>query len=303
MQRLFGMVVATTAAALAPTMALAKDPVVQAVQVGFENVRYNKGIPTVDLEQRSGVVQIRPLPMDHGSFVFAVAVFNDSNVPANMDIGNIAVRVGSDPVGIMNVDRLIKKAENRSRWSQFGMALLGGLASSAAASERTTYHGTVSSPYATYHATYSAPSLSGQLRAARIEDQTVMRLSGMQAQLDATRDALSDHVIQMTTVDPGRMYAGKVVLEKIKSKQLPQQLTIMVNWNGEQYPFAFQIAEAGTPAPAFVQTARVVTPRPQRQVSAPASSAALSQGPRMAGRSHVDMENIVKRTAEVMPRC
>lgn len=32
-------------------------------------------------------------------------------------------------------------------------------------------------------------------------------------------------------------------------------MSIIVNWNGEQYPFSFQIAKSGTPAPAFTPRA------------------------------------------------
>jgi hypothetical protein len=300
MRDTFGIMVITATMAIVPAAAHAKDSIVQVVQVGDENIRYDKGVPTADLEQRNGAVQIRPLPMEHGSYVFAVAVFNDGNLPANMDTGNITVRVGPDTVGIMSVDRLIKKAKNRTWWSQFGMAMLGGLGSAAAASERNTYYGSLSTPYGTYNSYYSAPSLAGQMRAARIEDQTVMSMAAMEARLDATRAALSDQIVQLTTVDPGRMYAGKIILDKFRTGKLPQQLSVTINWNGEQYPFAFQLAEAGTPAPAFVQKARPTPldgPAPDRQLAATAAP-----GPRSAIPRHVDMEGIVRRTAEVMPR-
>ena len=29
------------------------------------------------------------------------------------------------------------------------------------------------------------------------------------------------------------------------------QVTMTVDWNGRQYPFSFQVAKPGTPAPAF----------------------------------------------------
>lgn len=292
-----------------PVTALAAEPVVQALQAGDESVRYDKGVPTVDIGQRNGAVQLRPLPMEHGSLVFAVTVFNYANLPANIDIGNIAVQVGADQVGIMHVDRLIKKAKNRTWWSQLGVAMLGGLGSAAASSQRDNYYGSFSTPYTTYQSHYSAPSIAGQIRAARIEDQTVMTMSAMQAQLDATREALSDQVLQLTTVDPGEIYAGKIILEKFRTSKLPQQLSITVNWNGEQYPFAFQLAKPGTPAPAIVlrtPVAPAATPvaDPQRAVTAARPSAVTGPAPgtRTAIPRHVDMEGIVRRTVDVMPR-
>lgn len=290
-----------TAAAVTcvPTVALADSPVVQAVQLGHENVRYAKGVPTVDLEQRGGAVQIRPLPMDHGSYVFSVAVYNDGDLPADMDIADVVVTSDSQPVGVQGVDRLIKKAKHRAFWSQLGVAMLGGLAAGAASSERDTYYSSYHSRYSSYHSYFSAPSLAGQLEADRITDETGAALAGMQAQLDATSAALSDQVMQLSTVDPGGMYAGKVVLEKIRVRDLPQDITITVNWNGEQYPFAFRLAKAGTPAPTYTQMVRA-----ERPASAVASASApapgeIRQSPVPRG---VDMDAIVRRTAQVMPK-
>lgn len=62
----------------------------------------------------------------------------------------------------------------------------------------------------------------------------------------------------MSTIDPGQSYVGKIVVRKIKNAKLPQRVTITVNWNGEQYPFAFQLAKAGTLAPEFTE----LTPLP-----------------------------------------
>jgi hypothetical protein len=301
------LTMATLAAGL-PAAAMAEQPIIQAVQVGQENVRYDKGVPTLDLEQANGAMKIRPLPMDHGSFVFGVEVLNAGAVPANFDVSNFSIQVGSKPVGILTADRLIQQAKHRSAWSQIGMTLLGGLGAAAASSERDTYYGHISTPYGSYSSYYSAPSLAGQLQADRIADQTAMTVAGMRAQLDARREDIGNHVIQLTTVRPGQIYGGVIVLEKISTGDLPQKLTITVNWNGEQYPFAFQIAKSGTPAPVFTPTTASASPgvgltnvwasARGRPVATPAT---LSAPPRPVAPS-VDMERIVRRTAEVMPR-
>lgn len=234
-----------------PATASAGEPVVQPVQIGAETVRYDRAVPTLDLRQQRGAVQIRPLPMDHGSLAFSVAVFNGGEAPVNIDTSNFTVTSGTQTLGVFSVDQLIAKAKNRAMWSQIGVAALGGLAAAAAASQRDTYRSTLYTPRGVYRGYYSAPSAMGQLQATAIVAGTGVGLVAIQNQLDRTREALGNDVVQMSTVNPGASYAGKIVLHKIKRAKLPQRVTITVNWNEEQYAFAFQMAKAGTPAPVF----------------------------------------------------
>ncbi|WP_404479313.1 hypothetical protein [Novosphingobium sp. BL-52-GroH] len=251
-----------------PALAYAGEPVVQAVQLGNESIRYDKGVPTLDLVQSRGAVQIVPLGKDHGSYVFEVVVINAGDVPANFDITNVSVQVGSQPVGIFNVDELMSKAKSRNTWSQLGVAFLGSLGSAAAASQRDVYRSSYHSRWGSSYATFSAPSVAGQIQSARLQDQTTDALMQMRAQLDDTRAKLGNEIVQMTTVAPRDSYAGKIILAKLKSSSLPQPVNITVNWNGEDYRFAFQIAKSGTPAPAF--TPMPFQPLPQRQKPTPA---------------------------------
>lgn len=234
-----------------PATAFAGKPVVQPVQIGAETVRYDRAVPTLDLRQQRGAVQIRPLPMDHGSLAFSVAVFNGGEAPVNIDTSNFTVTSGTQTLGVFSVDQLIAKAKNRAMWSQIGVAALGGLAAAGAASQRDTYRSTLYTPRGVYRGYYSAPSAMGQLQATAIVAGTGVGLVAIQNQLDRTREALGNDVVQMSTVDPGASYAGKIVLHKIKRAKLPQRVTITVNWNEEQYAFAFQMAKAGTPTPVF----------------------------------------------------
>jgi hypothetical protein len=255
----------------APTLAMAGAPVVQAVQVGQEAIRYDKGVPTLDLAQSRGAVQIVPLGKDHGSYVFGVAVFNSSNVAANFDVSNVSVVMGSQQVSLFSVDQLVSKAKSRATWSQIGLAVVGGLGSAASASQRNVYRSTFRTPRATYRLTFTAPSLAGQLRAQRIQDDTVGAMGMIQARLDETRERLGDEIVQLTTVEPGGSYAGKIVLEKLKFSSLPGRISLVVSWNGEQYPFSFQVAKSGTPAPAFTLYAKSQTvARPAEPQPAPA---------------------------------
>lgn len=297
-----------TAAALAagslPSAAYAADPVVQPVQVGQETVRYERGVPTLDLVGQHGAVQIRPLPMDHGSFAFSVAVYNASNLPLNFDLANFSIQTEKGRVGLFTAAQLVGRAKNRAGWSAFGVALLGGVAAGLAASQRDTYSSSFTTPRAVYRSFYSAPSLAGQIQAAGIVTGTGFALAGIQDRLDRTRQALEMDVVQTSTVDPGGIYGGKIVLQKF-AQSLPQRLTINVSWNGEQYPFTFQLAKAGTAAPAFSAITIASKARPTTtNADLPAPANAFAQGAnRLRGPSSrpANLESIVQRTAEVMP--
>lgn len=229
---------------------------VQPIQTGQESVRYFKDTPTVDLELNDGVVQVTPLPLDHGRLSFGIAVYNDSHQPANLGIEHVAPTFDGRPVRVFTKSELVKQAKNRAMWGQIGLAFLGSLASATAASQRSYYRSSFVTPRGTYRSYFSAPSLAGQYQAATISAGTGVGIALIQTQLDRTIATLGDQVVQLTTVDPGESYAGFVVLDKIKPQALPSQVQIVVNWNGERYPFTFQIAKKGTSAPAFMTLTR-----------------------------------------------
>lgn len=233
--------------------ALADDGmVVQPVQVGAESLRYDQGAATLDLAGRLGSVQVRPIQFDHGRLVFSVAVYNGSNKPNNVDPSNFEVRAGDQSVGTLSVNDLQKQAKHRAMWKQIGVAAVGSIAAGLASSQRDTYSTTLYTPHWTYHATYSAPSLAGQLQADAIIAGSSVAIARIRAGLDETRRALGQEMLQLTTVNPGYSYGGKLVLDKIKEQGDVTRLTMIVHWNGEDYPFAFQIARQGTPTPQFV---------------------------------------------------
>jgi hypothetical protein len=229
---------------------------VQPIQVGPETVRYQQGVPTLDLEMNDGVAQVTPLAFDHGSLVFSVAVYNDSERPANFGIENATVLHENRPIGIFTKDDLVKKAKNRAMWTQIGLGVLGGLAAGAAASQRDYYSSTWMTPRGTYRSWFDAPSAAGQFEAAAITAGTVYGIAAVQNQLDRTVAMLGNSVVQLTTIDPGESYAGKIVLAKIAPKSFPSRVNLTINWNGEAYPFTFQVAKPGTSTPTFTALTR-----------------------------------------------
>ena len=225
--------------------------VIYALQQGKENVRYARGVPIVMLDGEHGGVQIEALPFDHGGLSFSVALFNGGKLPATIDINSIRVSVEGKPVALLSRDDLERKAENRARWAQVGVAMVGALAVTSAANQRDTYRSTLRTPYGTYRSTISVPSAGAQIEAAGIAAGTGAVLSHIQDRLDATIDEIGSEALQITTIDPRRSYAGRIVTVKIAPKQLPATVDITVNWYGEYYRFAFQLAKPGSPLPPF----------------------------------------------------
>ncbi|WP_235037478.1 hypothetical protein [Novosphingobium sp. 18050] len=224
---------------------------IQPIQTAEESIRYNHGVPTVDQVSVGGSVQVRPAPIDHGSLAFNVAVFNDGKQSANLDVTSFTLTSNGVTVAAMTVDTLEKKAKSRAMWTQIGLAAVGGLGAAAAASQRDTYRSTLYTPRGAYHHVYSAPSVAGQIQATAIAAGTGIGIATIQSRLDQKLEELGEDVIQMTTVSPGESYAGMIVFEKVKLTALPAQVTMTVNWNGIAYPFTFQVAKPGTPAPLF----------------------------------------------------
>lgn len=238
--------------------------VVHPVRVADESIRFYKGVPTIDRDGRDGAVQVSPLAMDHGSLTFAVTVLNKGQESAEFDVTDVVAEVGGVQFVSFTKDELERKAKNRAMWTAIAVGFAGGLASAAAASQRDHYSATMFTPRGTYRAFYSAPSVAGQMQATAIAAGTGYTLAKIQENLDATREALGENIVQRTTVDPGEGYGGKVVLQKIKLKNEPQQLSIIVKWNGEEYRFGFVVGKRGMKAPPI---APMPKPAPSTDVS------------------------------------
>ncbi len=272
--------IAVSALTLASAPAHAGDRyVVQPVQVGLEQVRYLKGNATVVLNTADGGVQIKPLGFDHGALTFAIAVYNDAALPANFDISNIGVTINGTTVAVQPRAQLEKAARRRAMWSQIGMAALGGVAAAAAASATETHTYTYHTRYGSGWGSYTQPSAAGQVAAAGITAGTGYAMVKMQEQLDRTLEALSEGIVQLTTVDPHDSYGGRIVLNKVRfDAKAPTRVDMRIDWNGRVYPFAFQIAAPGTPAPRFTT---VAAPTPTQPVPSEASAGTGTEPPRL----------------------
>lgn len=246
-----GRVVAVVSVLASNPAAAGPKYLVQPVPVGAETARFRQGVPTLDLQLPDGVVQVSPLGVDHGNLVFGVVVFNDGKTTANIDITNFEVSDAAGPVQVLSRETLKSKAKSRAVWQSIAVAALAGASAAAAASQRDTYKSTLYTPRGTYRYVRSEPSAAGQVAAAASVVGGAVALNSIQRHLDENMEAIGDSVVQLTTVEPGESYGGRIVLARLKNKAVPQRLSFAVNWNGQRYPFAFQLAKKGTPQPTF----------------------------------------------------
>ncbi|WP_205481568.1 hypothetical protein [Sphingomonas arenae] len=256
--------------------------------VGAEGARYVRGVPTLDLQQQNGVVQVRFLGYDHNKPVFAVGFFNGGAEPVNVGIENIQATMNGSASPIFTVDQLAGQAKNRAMWAKLGIALGAGLGAAAAASQRSTYHRTMVTPRGTYSFSGSYPSLAGQLRANQIQAYGAYNLVLVQQRLDTTLAAIGDHVVQRTTLDPGDTYGGLVVLDKYKYGKPPFELRLSVDWNGERYPFAFLVHRKGEAVPAKYASMLAANAKPSmKRVFAPVGGSQTAENARAAPEAAV----------------
>ena len=249
--RLMRFYVAASLLAFIPTSTVAAPKLdVEGLILGNEGARYVKGVPTLDLQQVRGAVQLRFLGWDHSNAVFAIGFFNAGPEPVNVGVENLHASAEGKPIRIYTVDELTRQAKSRATWRKIGLAFLGGLGAAAAASQRSTYHGTIVSPYGgMYSYSGSYPSLYGQLQADRISANTAASMSLIQYQLDATIGAIGDRVLQTTTVDPGASFGGLIVVQKLDYGKAPIEFRLDADWNGERYPFGYLLQRKGQAIP------------------------------------------------------
>lgn len=236
-------------------LALAVAPVTAEAQrrVNFEPInapegaaRFNHGRVSVEVTSPGGAVQITPLGLEHNRLTFAVAVLNLGENAANFGTENISARVGTSDILVLSAERLRQQAERRAGWTAFAVAMAGGLSAAAAASSRDTYSATTYTPRGTYRTVISQPSVGGQVAAAGITAGTAYTIANIQQQLDQTVSMLGNEIVQTTTIDPQDSYAGRFVLATMPRghTRWPQDVTLTVNYNGQEYPFTFRVTRA-----------------------------------------------------------
>lgn len=281
------------------TPALAGGPFeVHGLIVGNEGARYVKGVPTLDLQQQRGAVQLRSLGFHNNRPMYAIAFYNAGPEPVNIGLEDIHVTKDGAALRVFSVQELERQAKQKAWWTQFGMALAGGLSAGLAASQRNYYHSTITGPYGSYSVHGSYPSLAGQLRANAIQADTAYGMAAIQYQLDQTIEIMNNHVIQRTTVDPGSSYAGLIVLDKLKTGNPPFELRIEVDWNGERYPFAYVMQKPGRSVPEHYAAMLAANAKPRARPTYAISPGDLREG----GKARLSLASRKSEDGAIYPR-
>jgi hypothetical protein len=238
------------------------------VQTGAETLRFQTGVPTLNLETPTGAIQITPLPFDHGKVAVGISVYNKGLQSANFGVENITAQIAGRPIAVLSSAELQKRAKSRAMWSQIGLAVLAGAAAAAVSQAHTTErsYGSFRTPRGTYRwaSSYRDNSI-GVLGATAAVAGGTAGIIGIQNRLDYTLENLSNEIIQTTTIDPDSSYGGRVVLEKDPKAKAPYDVRVVMSLNGTAYPFVFRVTKEGVNVPApFVVS----------QVSAPVEQAA-----------------------------
>jgi hypothetical protein len=240
--------------------------------IANESARYVKGVPTIDLQQQRGAIELRSLGFYNNHPMFAIAFYNAGPDPVNIGLEDIHAAANDAPLRVFPVEELERQAKHKAWWSQFAIAMLGEVSAGLAASQRDTYRSTISGPYGTYTVRSSYPSLAGQLQADNISLNTAWSIAAIEYQLDRTIELINDHVVQRTTVDPGSSYGGLIIMDKLKEGNPPFELHLDVDWNGERYPFEYVMQKPGQPVPERYNAMLAEHSKPGARVAAFSSS-------------------------------
>lgn len=268
MKHITATAIAVSITLSSPAFAGAKE-VVQPIQQSVETIRYNQGEFLLELDGKDVAIQISPMPTEHSNLSFSVAVLNKGEKPFNVDVANFTIDGTPIPVRLLTKDEMVKKAESRAAWATALTALAGGLAAASMASQRDTYRATTFTPRGrAYTTVIDAPCSGCQVAAAATAAGTGYTIARIQGSLDETRQALGGDMFQLTTVDPGDSYGGRIYLTRFKRKPM-DEMKMTVSINGEELRFGFRFAKPGTPAPVFA----VQEPAPVPLSAAPAVAA------------------------------
>ena len=236
--------------AASPAAAKTAQIDIQPIQIGNETGRYREGVASVDLLATNGAVRIGPLPRLDDNLRFAVTVYNNGDKPVDFDVGNVTATASGASVPAHTTERHAARERSKSLMGPVPIGLIGMAAWAASASKTSIDPSRPYTPHGgdTFIARY--PNYAGQFQAYGVAHDTGWAISAIQQRLDMTTDAFSEEMVRRTTVDPGDSYSGFILLQSIPYR-VPVIVDLTVDWNGEKYPFRFQVVKPGTPAPIF----------------------------------------------------
>jgi hypothetical protein len=220
--------------------------VVDPIAAENQELRYERGTPTTYSEGERGAVQITPFGVDErdGRLIFGVAAYNKAEAPSNFGLGNIRLATGGgQPIRTYSNDDLVREAQGRAGAAAFAVALIGlaAMVSAADGAETVTRgrawtrHGPVRLVQRTYD---PGSAVFGTIVAGAA---TGMALGGIRRDLDSTIAGIDDEILDTTTIYPDDSYGGIVVGDRLRTPT-PQEVTVSVNFNGEDHLFRYSVA-------------------------------------------------------------
>lgn len=211
-----------------------------------QTVRYDQGRATTDQIGQYGAVKVTPVRVsDDGRLIFAVAALNTSVVPVTFGVENISmIDAAGSSVQVFTHDELVRQAKNRATWAAVATAFAGASAAySANQNAYRTTNATMTAPGGrlyTYNARTYDPTAAA-IGTAAATAATGAALYAIRSTLDQAIAGLGQEILQTTTIDPNQAWGGQVVAAKLPGNSWPREVQINVQWNGETFPFRFQV--------------------------------------------------------------
>ncbi len=188
-----------------------------------DSLTYYKGIPVIERATTFGRVRITSIGEETGKPAFVVEILNESEAPINFGTENISVSVVGQkkPTIVYTANDIQRMVQNKANWAAFGAAMAGASATNTSYGRACGYGQCVT-------ASVTTPDYIAQANAA----QQVRDIRSNEA---GRIDELSQNYLQLTTVQPGESYGGRVAISKPKPKKWPAEISMIVL--GEVFSF------------------------------------------------------------------
>lgn len=186
-------------------------------QQGASTVQW-MGAPKMIQQRQHGVVSVAPRGLEQGRLAFDVEVRNLDDRAAIFGQDSVEVRTADQALALASPGRLATDAQKKATWSRIGigvmMVALVGLAAAARGARGIG---------PTYFVTPPDP---------RRDPKEAASLSG------------AEQPVPQTTNIPSRyLYSGRIFVDRPKGNLKGREISMLVSFNGEQYPFAFRVSE------------------------------------------------------------
>lgn len=198
------------------TPALAADYMASPVASPEDTISYFKGAASVERATSFGTIRVTAIGEETGKPAFVVEITNTSGGPINIGTENMYASFAGQkkPTTVYSAADIQRMVESKAAWAAALTGLSAALSSNTSTARACGYNGC-------YTATVTTPNYYAQANASRKID-AIYENSALRV------DELKANYLQMTTVQPGQSYGGRVALSKPKVKTWPARLTLTI---------------------------------------------------------------------------